>query len=90
VHIILIAETWGKEVTDTPMFILCNKLKYVKWWVLRDFHKKHFAKITDRVLVAKRAMEEVQCLMQRNPLVLEIHKAKPISVRKYVWLAEVK
>jgi hypothetical protein len=69
------------------MFILCNKLKYVKQ-VLRDFNKKYFAKITDRVLVAKRAMEEVQCLMQRNPLDLEIHRVALILVKGYVQLVE--
>jgi hypothetical protein len=31
------------------MFILCNKLKYVKG-LLKDFNKKYFAKISDRVL----------------------------------------
>jgi hypothetical protein len=78
----LIAKAWGKEVTSTPMFILCNNLKYIKH-VSRDFNKRYFAKITDRVLVAKRAMEEFQCLMQRNPLDLEIHRARPILVKGY-------
>jgi hypothetical protein len=83
----LIAKAWGTDVTGTPMFILCNKLKYVKH-VSRDFNKKYFAKIIDRVLVAKRAMEEAQCLMQRNPLDLEIHRARPILVKGYAQLAE--
>jgi hypothetical protein len=44
----------------------------------------------DRVLVAKRAMEKVQCLMQRNPLDLEIYRAEPILVKEYVQLVEAK
>jgi 5'(3')-deoxyribonucleotidase len=63
------------------MFILCNKLKYVKR-ELTDFNKKYFAKIT-----AKR-VEKVQCLMQRNHLDLEIHRAKPILFKEYVQLVE--
>jgi hypothetical protein len=41
------------------------------------------------MLVAKRAMEEAQCLMQTNPSDLEIHRAEPILVKEYVRLVEV-
>jgi len=40
-------------------------------------------------LVAKRAMEEAQCLMQTNPSDLEIHRAEPILMKEYVRLVEV-
>ena len=83
----LITEAWGKEVTSTPMFILCNKLKHIKK-VLRDFSKKYFAKISDRVLVAKRVMEKAQCLMQTNPSDLEIYRAEPILVKENMRLAK--
>jgi 5'(3')-deoxyribonucleotidase len=69
------------------MFILCNKLKHIKK-VLRDFSKKYFAKISDRVLVAKRVMEKAQCLMQTNPSDLEIYRAEPILVKKNMRLAK--
>jgi len=69
------------------MFILCNKLKYVKG-LLKDFNKKYFAKISDRVLVAKRAMKEARCIMQTIPSDLKIHRTRPILVKKYVMLTE--
>ena len=45
----LISEAWCKEVTSTPMFILCNKLKNVKG-VVKEFNQKYFGKISERML----------------------------------------
>jgi len=53
-----VAKAWEEEVTGTPMFILCKKLKRVKG-VLRDFNKKFFSKILNRVLLAWKAMKDV-------------------------------
>ena len=53
----LIFETWCKEIVSTPMYDLCNKLKNVK----EEFNLKYFDKILERMLEAKRKMDEAQC-----------------------------
>jgi len=69
------------------VFVLSNKLMNVKR-VLRDYNKKYSGKISDKVLVAKRAMKEAHCLMQTNPSDLKTHRAERILVKEYVRLAE--
>jgi hypothetical protein len=76
----LIFKARCKEVTGTPMFVLCNKLKNVKG-VFKEFNKKYFGQILKRVLESKWAMEKAQCLMQANPSYLEIHRAGPLLVK---------
>jgi hypothetical protein len=61
----LIFETWCKEIMSTPMYDLCNKLKNVKG-VLKEWNLKYFGKISERMLEAKRKMDEAQCWMQKN------------------------
>ena len=50
---------------STPMYDLCNKLKKVKG-VLKEWNLKYFGKISERMLEAKRKMDEAQCWMQKN------------------------
>ena len=61
----LIFEKWCKEIMSTPMYDLCNKLKNVKG-VLKEWNLKYFGKISERMLEAKRKMDEAQCWMQKN------------------------
>jgi len=63
------------------MFVLCNKLKNIKR-VFKDFNKKYFGKISERVLEAKWVMEDAQCMMQTKHSDLEIYRAKPIQFLK--------
>ena len=53
----LISEKWCKEVRGTPMYVLFNKLKNVKG-ALKEFNLKYFGKISERMLEAKRKMDE--------------------------------
>lgn len=66
-----------------PMFILCKTLKHVKI-ALRDFNKKYFSKISDRFLIAKKAIEDAQSMMQQNPVNLDIQRTESILVKEYV------
>jgi hypothetical protein len=68
------------------MLILCKKLKRVKD-VLKDFNK-NFSKIIERVLMARKAMKDVQCLIQQIPIDLDIHKAESTLVKEFVRLAQ--
>jgi hypothetical protein len=47
------------------MYDLCNKLKNVKG-VLKEWNLKYFGKISERMLEAKRKMDEAQYRMQKN------------------------
>jgi hypothetical protein len=63
-------------------------LKYVKG-VLKEFNLKYFDKISERMLEAKRKMDEAQCQMQTHPSYLNIHRTEHILVKEYATLAEV-
>jgi len=67
------ATAWEVEVTSTPMFILSKKLKHIKN-ALKVFNNKFFDKISERVLMIKRAIKDAQYKLQENVLDLDTHR----------------
>ena len=62
----VVASAWEIDVTGTPMFRLCQKLKSVKV-ALKKFSVEHFSNLSGRVVGVRRELERVQCALQENP-----------------------
>ena len=56
------ARAWEIDVTGTPMFRLCQKLKSVKV-ALKKFSVEHFSNLSGRVVGVRRELERVQCAL---------------------------
>jgi hypothetical protein len=69
------------------MFVLSKKLKHSKN-ALKACNKKFFYKISERVLMAKRAIKDAQCKLQENPLDLDTHRSEPMLLQEYWGLAQ--
>jgi hypothetical protein len=81
------ATAWEVEVTSTPMFILSKKLKRIKN-ALKVFNNKFFDKISERVLMIKRAIKDAQYKLQENVLDLDTHRSEPMLFQEYLRLAQ--
>ncbi|XP_044472228.1 uncharacterized protein LOC123200909 [Mangifera indica] len=63
----VVAKVWNQEAQGSPMFIVTSKLKKLKV-ELKKFNKEHFGHISERVLEARRQLENVQELLWISPL----------------------
>lgn len=61
----VVGAVWQEEIFGTPMFQLFSKLKLLKK-ELKKLNKVHYSNISNRVLDAKFALDEVQSSLQRG------------------------
>ncbi|XP_020243212.1 uncharacterized protein LOC109821438 [Asparagus officinalis] len=66
-YIPTVSKIWHQFILGYPMFSVYTKLKLLRG-ALKDLNKKHFYNISEQVLGAKIALEEVQGNLQVNPL----------------------
>lgn len=78
----LVDEVWRGEASGTPMYQLCTRLKRLKK-ELKKLNKDQFSDLSNRVLRAKERMENLQKLVQQNPLDGNLCKEEASAVKEY-------
>lgn len=79
-------DSWEEEVQGTKMFAVCRKLKKLKTG-LKKLNAKEFSHISERVIRAKAALEDMQIKFQseyNNQQLQEDLKAQQISTSRLV------
>lgn len=82
----LVSDSWREEVQGTKMFVLCKKLKHLKTG-LKRLNAKDFSHISERVLRAKSALEDLQVKFQsehNNLHLQEDLKAQQATTRRLI------
>ncbi|XP_020259679.1 uncharacterized protein LOC109836222 [Asparagus officinalis] len=77
-----VSATWNKKIEGYSMFSVVTKLKLLRD-DLKDLNRKHFGNISEQVLRAKIALEDIQGKLQEDPLNPVLISQEKESLSKY-------